>query len=158
MPAFLTAPRTLAVSAVELREIAGNARSCSCRPNSHPAAQGTESSGCDHHHRVIDPPAKSQRNHIIHRRFHTVRARRCISWVMDASAQTRRSAESRDPPDKVPAIARGVGKNFADMRPPPFKRVFALCQKIVALIHGSDTGDCPGLVVENLVSHVRRDT
>jgi hypothetical protein len=81
-----------------------------------------------------------------------------LSRVMDASAQTRRSAESRDPPDKVPAIARGVGKNFEDMRPPPFKRVFALCQKIVALIHGSDTGDCPGLVVENLVSHVRRDT
>jgi hypothetical protein len=44
------------------------------------------------------------------------------------------------------------------MSTPPFKRVFALCQKIVALIHGSDTGDCPGLVVENLVSHVRRDT
>jgi hypothetical protein len=40
---------------------------------------------------------------------------------------------------------------------PPFKSVFALCQKIVALIHGGDTGDCPGLVVENLISHVRRD-
>jgi hypothetical protein len=44
------------------------------------------------------------------------------------------------------------------MGPPPFKRVFALCEKIVALVYGGNTGDCPGLVVENLVSHVRRDT
>jgi hypothetical protein len=44
------------------------------------------------------------------------------------------------------------------MSAPSVKRVLTLAEKFVALIHGSDTGDCPGLVVENLVSHVRRDT
>jgi hypothetical protein len=44
------------------------------------------------------------------------------------------------------------------MRPPPFKRVFAIRKKVVALVYGGNARDRPGLVVENLVRDMRRDT
>jgi hypothetical protein len=44
------------------------------------------------------------------------------------------------------------------MRPPSFKRVFALRKKIVALVYGGNARDCSGLVVENFVRDMRRDT
>src|SRR5580704_4963805 len=42
------------------------------------------------------------------------------------------------------------------MSTPSLKRVFALGQKLVLLVHGRNAGDCAALVVKDLVGDVRR--
>jgi hypothetical protein len=44
------------------------------------------------------------------------------------------------------------------MCPPLLKRVFALRKKVMALVYGGNASDRSGLVVENFVRDMRRDT
>ena len=54
--------------------------------------------------------------------------------------------------------ALGALQQTGDVGTPTLQGIFALCQKLMTLIYGSDAGDRPSLVVEYLVRHVRGDT
>ena len=47
--------------------------------------------------------------------------------------------------------------NLRDMRAPLFECCLPLCEELMALVHGGDPGDCPRLVIEDLIGYVGRN-
>jgi hypothetical protein len=53
-------------------------------------------------------------------------------------------------------LGEGSGHNTIDMSPPPIEGFFAFRQELMALVYGGNPRDRPGLVVQDLVRHMRR--
>ncbi len=55
-------------------------------------------------------------------------------------------------------VILGTLNDPLDMRTPEGQRLFAFRKEIMALIYGCNPGNRTALVIENLISHMRRDT
>jgi len=69
-----------------------------------------------------------------------------------------RTLASSYPPNSVAAIGQGFGNDLRDMSPPAFQPVLALSQKVMALIDSRNPRDRAGLMIEDFVRNVGRNT
>jgi len=78
----------------------------------------------------------------------------CLVPVLGPRTLYRRS---RDHPNTGTTLAGSRFTNPRNMGSPFFQCISTSCQEVVSLVNGRDARDRPGLVVEDLIRHMRRD-